>query len=386
VPIDFDPFNAPLEEIWPGAWSHWSPWIERAADFDWRSYKSFYCYIDNSGPTTKQEEWDRHLQRKQVAAKLLTEGTCNEEWISLLRSLCRFEEHLAKEERFLLRSVVHNIIRIVSNLLYIAFNKNIRQLAIEHDGCAREGNLSMLCSVDGETIRPWHLLGILNERFLLSDRFVRQDLDYHFEQWRDRLNPPLKPDCATSFLDRLSTAYDEPLLSALASYKQAKDFEKDSDWENQRFWAAIRALIVATESETRRWFKSEHKLRDFLAERFKDWQRSYDPLVCSYSKKGIILNPIRETEHLVHVLTDLKEQMNKLRGQPNVRIDIQITSFLLARNWSAHVGKNPHPYYAHLGELIKDSILTILLVLWDQARSANPQVLDAIYPATDSLD
>jgi hypothetical protein len=161
------------------------------------------CYSDNSDATANQEEWDRHLQRERDAAKILTEGTCIEEWVRLLRALCRFEKHLAMEERFLLRSVVHNIIRIISQLLCIAFNKDIRQLAIEHDGRAREGNEPGLCYVDGETIQPWHLLMVLNERFFITDTAVAEFVEYHFRQLQNCLIAKLKPDCASSFINTL---------------------------------------------------------------------------------------------------------------------------------------------------------------------------------------
>ncbi len=198
--VDFDTNHEPLNELWPSAWSRWSPWIERVTDFDWRLNASLQCYLWQVQLRGNQEyEWDLHLQRVRVAAKILTEGTCNDEWIQLLRALCRFEEHLAKEDRLLTRMPVHNIIHMTADLLSVAFSKNMRQLAMEHDGPARR--LNGLCSVDGETVRPWHLLEILNEEFYISDRFVRPFVEEHFDEWRSRVDPPLEPDCATSFLD-----------------------------------------------------------------------------------------------------------------------------------------------------------------------------------------
>lgn len=63
----------------------------------------------------------------------------------------------------------------------------------------------------------------------------------------------LQANGAISWLETLMSVCNEPLLSALASYERALRFkDKHSPWLNQQRWAAIRALLVATESETRR--------------------------------------------------------------------------------------------------------------------------------------
>jgi hypothetical protein len=79
----------------------------------------------------------------------------------------------------------------------------------------------------------------------VTERFVRPFIEEHFEYWRRRLDPALQlhPDCATSFLDRLSKKDNEPLLLALAAYQRAEKYEMDTSWANHRFWAAIRALL-----------------------------------------------------------------------------------------------------------------------------------------------
>jgi hypothetical protein len=164
--------------------------------------------------------------------------------------------------------VVHNIIHIIVDLLSVAFNKDMRQLAVEHDGPARQSWGP--CSVDGETVRHWHLLSVINENLYVTERFVRPFFEEHFEYWRKRLDPALQPDCATSFLDQLSKKDNEPLLLALAAYQRAEKYEMDTFWASQQFWAAIRSLIVATESETRRWFDSNEKLFFFLKTDSKD--------------------------------------------------------------------------------------------------------------------
>lgn len=378
--IDFNPLNAPLEEIWPGAWSLWSPWIERAADFDWRSYASMCCYQNNSQSTENQQEWERHLQRERDAANILTEGTCNEEWTCLLRALCRFEKHLAIEERFLLRSVVHNIIRLVSQLLCIAFNKDIRQLAIEHDGPAREGNVPGLCYVDGEIIQPWHLLRVLNERFFITDTIVERFVEYHFEQLQSRLVNKLEPDCASSFMSALSNAYNEPILYALASYEHARSQKPVGAWQNQQLWAAIRALVVASESETRSWFGKD-SLYDIFHELYREeWKDRWR----EFSKKHLAATQgkIDSTKKFIEVLDELMAEVDKNIGSPIQPLDWHFTITYFARNWNAHNGQNPHPYSARLGSLIVTSVMRVLMISWEVARSEikHKQNLATMYP------
>jgi hypothetical protein len=387
--VDFDPYHEPLEEIWPTAWSRWSPWIERAADFDWRSNASLQRYDwqvrqGNNG----EKEWDLHLQREKVAAKLLTEGTRNDEWTRLLRALCRFEEHLAREERLLLRMAVHNIIHIIVDLLSVAYNKDMRQLAVEHDGPARQSWGP--CSVDGETVMPLHLLSVLNEYLYVTERFVRPFIEEHFEYWRRRLDPALQlhPDCATSFLDRLSKKDNEPLLLALAAYQRAEKYEMDTSWANHRFWAAIRALITATESETRRWFDSSELLNSFLQNRFPGWQDSkdsYQKLFNSNYNKGVKLSSLQDIEDFSSVLIDLERQIKACHDKGGINIHNQISVFYIARNWTAHHGDNPHPYQKRLGETVAFSIVLVLLLLWDMAKKDKSDILDKLYPTAGSF-
>jgi len=383
-PVNFDPSRAPVDEIWPSTWSQWSPWIERAADFDWRSYASWQCYywqLRDGGVNV--DEWDLHLQREIEAAKTLTEGTCNEEWTRLLRALCRFEEHLAKEERLLLRQVVYTIIHMVSNLLQVAFKKGIRQLAMEHDGPARQvGN--GLYDVDGEAVRPWHLLKILNERLLMTDRFVRPFVAHHFEQVQSRLVSKLHPDCANSLLDTLSNFDNEPLLLALASYQGIEHLEISSPWENQQRWAAIRALIVAMESETRRWFNKENLFQVFL-ELFpvvednpsKGWQFRWD----KFSQKNLSTSKLHSTEQFIELLEVVMSNV-RMRGEDRIhRLDYHIIVAYVSRNWSAHYGQNPHPNAESSGSLVVTSVMRTLFIAWDAAYF-NPLYkdnLDSIY-------
>jgi hypothetical protein len=382
--VNFDPYHESLEEIWPTAWFGWSPWIELAADFDWRSNASLQRYAwqvrqGNNG----EQEWDLHLQRERVAAKLLTEGTRNDEWTRLLRSLCRFEEHLAREERLLLRMAVHNIIHMIVDLLSVAFNKDMRQLAVEHDGPARKSWGP--CSVDGETVRPWHLLSVLNENLYVTDRFVRPFIEEHFEYWRRRLDPALQPDCATSFLDRLSTIYNEPLLLALAAYKRAERLEMDTSWAYHRFWAAIRALITATESETRRWFGFDKELYSFLDNRFPGWQTSYQRLFDKNSKRGVNLRRFQNIEDYTSVLTNLERQISECHDKGGIDMHNQISIFYIARNWNAHHGDNPPIYLKGLGQTVVFSIVLVLLCLWDQAEKDKSDVLDKLYKKNGSF-
>ena len=380
-PIDFDPFRAPLSEIWPGAWSPWLPWIERAADFDWRSYVSLQCYksqVDQSGGNDR--EWDLHLQREQDAAKILTEGTCTEEWVRLLRALCRFEEHLAKEERLLLRLVVHNIMRMIADLLHVAFNMNTRELALEHDGAARQGYETGLCSVDGEAVRPWHLLRVLNERFFITDTVVERFVKYHFEQLQNRLVAKLEPDCASSFISSLSNVYNEPILLALASYEHARSQDKKGAWQNQQLWAAIRALVVASESETRSWF-GKNSLRDVFRELFrKDWQVRWQKFTDQYpAAAGAKLD---STKKFIEILEELLAEVDKNITNPIQRLDWHFTITNFARNWNAHNGQIPHPYSDRLGSLIVTSVMRVLLISWEVARSEikYKQNLASMYP------
>jgi hypothetical protein len=56
---------------------------------------------------------------------------------------------------------------------------------------------------------------------------------------------------------------NEPLLLALASYLSIEHVVVSHPWENQQRWAAIRAMLVALESETRRWFDKESLFKVF---------------------------------------------------------------------------------------------------------------------------
>jgi hypothetical protein len=315
----------------------------------------------------QENEWDLHLQREIQAAKILTEGTCNEEWIRLLRSLCRFEEHLANEERLLLRQVVHNIIHMVSNLLQVAFKKDIRQLAMEHDGPARQGG-NKLCHVDGKAVRSWHLLEILNERFLMTDRFVRPFVESYFEQFQSRLVCKLHSDCANSLLDTLSKCDNEPLLLALASYQKIEHLEIGYPWENQQRWAAIRALIVATESETRRWFGKESLFHVFLElfpkdKSSKGWQCRWD----KFNDKNLSAGNVDTTEEFINLLEVVRSNVHK-RGDVRIqRLDYHIIVAYFSRNWNAHNGQNPHPNAEDFGRLVVTSVMRSLFIAWDAA-------------------
>ena len=389
--IDFNPSSAPLEEIWPGAWSPWLPWIERAADFDWRSYISLQCYfsqVDQRGGSDC--EWDLHLQRKQDAAKILTEGTCTEEWVRLLRALCRFEEHLAKEERLLLRLVVHNIMRMIADLLHVAFNMDTRKLALEHDGVARQGYETGLCSVDGEAVQPWHLLRVLNERFFITDTVVEQFVKYHFEQLQNQLIDKLEPNCASSFMVSLSNVYDEPIFLALASYEHARSQEQVGAWQNQQLWAAIRALVVASESETRSWFGKDSLFCVFSELYQEEWKDLWKEFLRQHpdARQGKLDSTKKFIEVLekimteIEVLEEIMTEVDKNIKIPIQRLDWHFTITYFARNWNAHNGQNPHPYYARLGDLIVTSVMRVLLISWEVARSERKykQNLATMYP------
>lgn len=100
------------------------------------------------------------------------------------------------------------------------------------------------------------------------------------------------------------------MLSALARYQLAERIEKNSPWENQRVWAAVRALIVATESETRRWFESDATLFPFLKSRFYGWQKTYENYCRDYkTREGNCLKQIRGTEAFVRVLTHFENKI-----------------------------------------------------------------------------
>jgi hypothetical protein len=386
TPVNFDPRRESVDEIWPSAWSEWSPWIERAADFDWRSYASWNCYIwQHRDGGVNVDEWDLHLQREIEAAKILTEGTCNEEWTRLLRSLCRFEEHLTKEERLLLRQVVHNIIHMVSNLLQVAFKKDIRQLAMEHDGPARQWGYA-LCEVDGEAVRPWQLLEILNEQYLMTDRFVRPFVEYHFEQFQHRLLSKLQPDCASSLLDTLVNVENEPLLLALASHERIEHLEISYQWENQQRWAAIRAMLVALESETRRWFDKESLFDVFnmifpCNKTTKGWNSYWVKFVEQHPFAG--KNKLDSVEKFYDLLEDVMAEVDG-RGDNQVEnLDFHIIVVNFSRNWNAHNGQNPHPNAKRLGSLIVTSVMRSLFIAWDAVRNSpvHKQNLARIYPS-----
>ncbi|MFM6174968.1 MAG: hypothetical protein ACKPB4_23035 [Sphaerospermopsis kisseleviana] len=380
-PIDFDPFRAPLNDIWPGAWSPWLPWIERAADFNCLSYISLQYYFSLVDQHEGSDcEWHVHLQRRQDAAKILTEGTCTEEWVRLLRALCRFEEHLAKEERLLLRLVVHNIIHMIADLLHVAFNMDTRELAVEHDGVARQGYETGLHDVNGETVRPWHLLRILDEGFFITDTIVERFVKYHFEQLQNRLDAKLDLDCASSFISSLSTVYNEPILLALASYEHARSQEQVGAWKNRKLWAAIRALVVASESETRSWFGKDslHGVFDQLFP--TEWNEQWKKFVKKHpvAEKG----KLDSTEKFIDVLEELLAEVDKNIAMPVQRLDWQFTITYFARNWNAHNGHNPHPYSARLGSLVVTSVMRVLLISWEVARGEMKykQNLNAMYP------
>jgi hypothetical protein len=379
--IDFNPSNAPLEGIWPGAWSAWLPWIERAADFDWRSYISLQCYSSQVNQGRGSDcEWDLHLHREKDAAKNLTEGTCTEEWVRLLRALCRFEEHLAKEERFLLRLVVHNIMRMIADLLHVAFNMNTRELAFEHDGAARQGYETGLCSLDGEAVRPWHLLRVFNERLFITDTVVERVVKYHFEDLQNRLDHKLEPDCASSFMSSLLNVYNEPICSALASYEHAQSQEQVDAWQNQQLWAAIRALVVASESETRSWFNKDSLNKVFLEIFPDDWKPRRDKFETDHPAAA--WGKLDSTKKFIEVLEGLMATVDKDIEKPIQRLDWHFTITYFARNWNAHNGQNPHPYSARLGSLIVTSVMRVLLISWEVARSEikYKQNLATMYP------
>jgi hypothetical protein len=385
TPINFDPNREPVDETWPSAWSCWSPWIERAADFDWRSYASLQCYswqLSDGGVI--EEEWNLHLQREIEAAKILTEGTCNDDWIRLLRALCRFKNHLAEEGQVLLRLVVHNIIHKVADLLQVAFNKDLRQLAMEHDGLASQRPGLRL--VDGADVQPWHLLVVLNEKFYIIDRFARPLFAYHFEQLQHRLATKLLPDCATSLLETLISVYNEPLISALASYERVERLENGSPWSNQQRWAAIRALLVATESETRRWFKKD-SLFDVFLELFPGdktsigWQKCWHKFL---GKHSLAAKKLDSTDKFCALLYDTMAVVEE-RGERQVeRLDYHILVVNFSRNWSAHNGLNPPPNTAYLGTGVLTSVMRTLFIAWEACRHRpeNKENLYKIYPGT----
>jgi hypothetical protein len=262
----------------------------------------------------------------------------------------------------------------------------VRQLAVEHDGPARQSWGP--CSVDGETVRPWHLLSVLNENLYVTERFVRPFFEEHFEYWKRRLDPALQlhPDCATSFLDRLSKIDNEPLLLALAAYQRAEKHEMDTSWASQQFWTAIRSLIVAAESETRRWFDSNELLRSFLQNRFPGWQDSYQKLVANNSNRDVKLNSLQNIEDFSSVLIDLERQICACYDKGDIDIHNQISVFYIARNWTAHHADNPHPYQKILGETVAFSIVLVLLLLWDKAKKDKSAILDKLYKKAGSFD
>ena len=357
--VDFDPYHEPLEEIWPTAWSRWSLWIERAADFDWRSNASLQRYDwqvrqGNNG----EKEWDLHLQREKDAAKLLTEGTRNDEWTRLLRALCRFEEHLAREERLLLRVAVHNIIHIIVDLLSVAFNKDMRQLSLDHDGPA---------SLMGENISPGHLLKVLDDRLFITDTLVREFFEFHFRELQSRLDAKLESDCASSFMNTLSTVYNEPITLALAFYEHANSQEQGGSWKNQQLWAATRALIVAGESETRSWFGQDSLYNVFCKLYPADWASRWTKFQKQYPIAA--KNKLDSTQKFVNTLEEFMAEVDRNIASPIQRLDWHATIAYFARNWNAHNGENPPPYAARLSSLIVTSVVRILLISWDAARS-----------------
>jgi hypothetical protein len=270
--------------------------------------------------------------------------------------------------------------RTIADLLYVAFNMNTRELALEHDGAARQGYEGGLCSVDGEAVRPWHLLRVLNERFFITDTVVERFVKYHFEQLQYRLVAKLEPDCASSFMSSLSNVYNEPIFLALASYEHARSQEQVDAWKNQQLWAAIRALVVASESETRSWFGKD-SLYDVFHELFpKGWQALWQEFTEQHpaAEKG----KLDSTKKFIEVLEVLMTRVDKDIERPIQRLDWHFTITYFARNWNAHNGQIPHPYSARLGSLIVTSVMRVLLISWEVARSKikYKQNLATMYP------
>jgi hypothetical protein len=255
---------------------------------------------------------------------------------------------------------------------------------MEHDGLASQRPGLRL--VDGADVQPWHLLVVLNEKFYIIDRFARPLFAYHFEQLQHRLATKLLPDCATSLLETLISVYNEPLISALASYERVERLENGSPWSNQQRWAAIRALLVATESETRRWFKKD-SLFDVFLELFPGdktsigWQKCWHKFL---GKHSLAAKKLDSTDKFCALLYDTMAVVEE-RGERQVeRLDYHILVVNFSRNWSAHNGLNPPPNTAYLGTGVLTSVMRTLFIAWEACRHRpeNKENLYKIYPGT----
>ena len=151
-------------------------------------------------------------------------------------------------------------------------------------------------------------------------------------------------------------------------------------WNNQQLWAAIRALVVGVESETRSWFSKDSLYKVFnelfpeeWEDRWKEFQEQHPA-----AAKGKLDN----TKKFIEVLDVLMAKVDKDIERPIQRLDWHFTITYFARNWNAHNGQNPHPYSARLGQLIVTSAMRVLLISWDVAcrEQRCKQKLAEMYP------
>lgn len=179
--------------------------------------------------------------------------------------------------------------------------------------------------------------------------------------------------------------YNEPLLSALASHERALRLkDKNSPWLNPQRWAAIRALLVATDSETRRWLNKEKFFHAFLQlfpsiEGCKGWQDRWD----KFKEKHPVAGRLDTTEQYCDLLAVV---MADIQGRDNNQVeslDFHITVVYFSRNWSAHNGQNPNPSAEYLGSLVVTSVMRTLFVTWNAVWNSpkHHQNLARIYPS-----
>jgi hypothetical protein len=372
----FEPRDRPGRQVWPSPWVAWAPWFERVESFGWRVEKSIAHYRFRAGRHPTRELWDEHLARQRGAATSCTEGTERADWTRLLRALCRLDDVVQRQDQFRLQLVVRGLIRVTCRLQMAAYGATMVSLSEDHDG--EPHMTSPFASViDGGLVRPGYLWAILNQRSSVIDREVRPWLKREFADLQRRLQSPLPVDTDESLLETLGGMPDEPLLTALAGYVRVTSDELNSPWTNGQRWSAVRAVLVALESEAGRWFGGTDGLFSTLnAALNPEWERLWQREVTPNPE----LKRLPNTDAFVAFLRARIERGRSTRSNPLRHCNDYTLITYVSRNWSAHHGRDPDPWQSGLAGYVVTCALQTALVLWSKTLANERLTLMELYP------
>jgi hypothetical protein len=360
---------------WPSPWVAWAPWFERVASFAWRVHKSLSLYGRKSGSRPNLELWQQHLGRQRVVAAACTAGTERKEWIRLLRALTRLDEQVEAHELFRLQLAVRELVRNVAVLLMCAYGDTLRTLSDAHDGGSSPSYLGPRL-IDGTIIEPGRLWAILDERSFDVHRRVRPFLEDHFQQLQKHLRSPLPADTAQTLFETLASSPDNPLLTAIANYQRVMVSELDTPWGNRRRWSAVRGILVALDSESCRWFLKTKKLIGVLQESLPGWGER----LRREQTRNSEINKVKSTDHFVELLGDMLGRQRAETTRLLDHADDHAIIAYVARNWSAHHGRDPDPWQSGLAGYVVTCALRTALVIWQAAREKQRDILTDLYP------